>query len=171
MPIATARSESEADLYRQLAALGIVFARHEHEAVFTVAESRELHLELPGVHSKNLFLRDAARRHWLLTIPAELTVNIKLLPAKIGSKRLSFGNADDMRTLLGVAPGSVTPLAAINDLDARVSVVLDRRIADAEIVNVHPLRNTSTLALSGPDLVRALHHWNHPPRVVDINAA
>ena len=164
----TAQSPAEARLHAALDALGVGWSQAEHDAVFTVEESAHLHIALPGLHSKNLFLKDAGARFWLVTVPADLRVDLKALPAVIGSKRLSFGNAVDMERLLGVTPGSVTPLAAINDTDGAVTVVLDRAVAGAPCFHVHPLRNSASLALAGGDLVRALGAWGHVPAVVVV---
>jgi len=62
---------------------------------------------------------------WLVTLPDEKRADLKSLPDKIGSKRLSFGNADLLMEALGVTPGSVTALALINDEARRVQLVLD----------------------------------------------
>ena len=161
-------SRTEARLHTALDALGIGWSQAEHEAVFTVEESAHLHDSLPGLHSKNLFLKDAGARFWLVTVPATLRVDLKALPAVIGSKRLSFGNATDMERLLGVTPGSVTPLAAFNDTDGAVTVVLDRAVAAAPVFHVHPLRNSASLALAGADLCRALGAWGHVPTIVAV---
>lgn len=160
----------EDTLYADLAALGIVFDVVEHLAVFTVEESRAVDADIPGAHTKNLFLKDAGGQFWLVTVPADLRVDLKALPSAIGSKRVSFGKAEDMERLIGVTPGSVTPLGAIADRDGSVTVVLDATLARADRVNVHPLRNTATLGISGGDLVRALTHWAHPPVIADIPA-
>lgn len=150
--------------------LGIAFDVIEHEAVFTVEESRAVDAEIRGAHTKNLFLKDAGGQFWLVTVPAELRVDLKSLPAAIGSRRVSFGKAEDMERLIGVTPGSVTPLGAIADKAGEVIVVLDAALANAARVNVHPLRNTATLGLSGADLVRALTHWDHAPVIIDVPA-
>jgi Ala-tRNA(Pro) deacylase len=70
--------------------------------------------------------------------------------------------------LLGIAPGSVTPLAAINAEPGSITVVLDAALADADPVNVHPLRNTATLGLAGAAILELLRHWGHEPRVAPI---
>ena len=88
--------------------------------------------------------------------------------AAIGSKRVSFGKAEDMERLLGIAPGSVTPLAAINAAPGSIAVVLDAGLAAAETVNVHPLRNTGTLGLAGATILDLLRHWGHRPLVAAI---
>ncbi|MGN6500792.1 MAG: prolyl-tRNA synthetase associated domain-containing protein [Tsuneonella sp.] len=158
----------EAGLLADLASLAIPYATHEHPAVFTVAESRALDNGMPGAHTKNLFLKDAGGEFWLITVPAAAQVNLKALPAAIGCKRVSFGNPGDMERLLGVTPGSVTPLAMINAAPASVSVVLDSGLAAAGRINVHPLRNTATLGLAGDDVLRLLRHWGHDPRLAAI---
>ena len=158
----------EPRLLAALDRLGIVYTNVVHAAVFTVEESDGLHHTIPGIHTKNLFLKDKNGRFWLVTVEAHARVELKALPAAIGAARLSFGKAEDMARLLGVTPGAVTPLAAINDGAGAVTVVLDPAVAGAERVNVHPLRNTATLGLSGADLVAALAAWGHIPLVVAI---
>lgn len=154
-----------------LAALGIPYEAHEHAAVFTVAESRKLDAGFSGAHTKNLFLKDAAGAFWLVTVPAEARVDLKALPQAIGCKRVSFAKPHDMERLLGITPGSVTPLAMINAAPGSVTVVLEQWLAAAERINVHPLRNTGTLGLAGEDLLRLLQHWGHTPIVSPIRAS
>lgn len=159
---------SDAALKDALAALGIGWSILEHEAVYTVEESLAIHDALPGAHTKNLFLKDAGGQFWLVTVEHMRGVDLKALAGVIGAKKLSFGKAEDMERLLGVTPGSVTPLAALNDTSGAVRVVLDPDLAGADIVNVHPLRNTATVGLSGADLVRALGAWGHDPLIAAI---
>ena len=161
-------TDAEAQLYADLAALGIRATTCEHPAVFTVAQSSALTVDIAGAHTKNLFLKDKKGHFWLVTVRAELRVNLRMLPAAIGSDRLSFGNPDDMQRLLGVSPGSVTALAVLNDTDNLVQIVLDDGLLSAEAVNCHPLRNDATLSIAPTDLVRALRHWNHEPIIAPI---
>lgn len=158
----------ETEMDAALGELGVAFTKREHAAVFTVSESEALHHEIAGAHTKNLFRKDEAGAYFLVTIPAEARANLKALPAVIGSRRLSFGKAEDMERLLGITPGSVTPLAAFNDEGRVVTVALDAALAAAKTVNVHPLRNTATVGMSGPDLVRALEAWGHRPIIAPI---
>ena len=158
----------EAGLLPDLGALPTPFPAYEHEAVFTVAESDAVNAAIPGAHTKNLFLKDNGGTYWLVTVPGAARVDLKALPAAIGSKRVSFGKAGDMERLLGISPGSVTPLAAINAAPGSITVVLDEGLAAAETVNVHPLRNTGTLGLSGATILDLLRHWGHRPLVASI---
>ncbi|MBK6411880.1 prolyl-tRNA synthetase associated domain-containing protein [Sphingopyxis sp.] len=161
----------EAGLRADLRALSIPFAEHEHDAVFTVAESDAVHAAMPGAHTKNLFLKDKGGAFWLITVPSDARVDLKRLPGAIGCKHVSFGKAEDMARLLGITPGSVTPLAAINAAPDSITVVLDAALADADPVNIHPLRNTATLALAGAAILHLLRHWGHTPVVTALPVA
>lgn len=158
----------EDGLCQDLAALGIAHDLQEHAAVFTVAESSALDARIPGAHSKNLFLKDAGGAFCLVTVPAAIRVDLKALPQAIGCKRVSFARAEDMVRLIGITPGSVTPLAMINAAPGSVRVVIEEGLARAARVNVHPLRNTATVGLAGADIVRLLRHWEHEPLVAAI---
>ncbi|WP_439568337.1 prolyl-tRNA synthetase associated domain-containing protein [Sphingopyxis sp.] len=158
----------EAGLLADLDRLAIRFAAHEHEAVFTVAESDAVNAAIPGAHTKNLFLKDKRGAYWLVTVPSEARVDLKALPGAIGSQRISFGKADDMARLIGITPGSVTPLAMINAAPGSITVVIDDGLAAADRVNVHPLRNTATLGLAGGAILDLLRHWGHDPVVAPI---
>lgn len=161
-------TDAEARLYADLAALGIAYEVHEHPAVFTVEESSHHTHHIKGAHTKNLFLKDKAGVFWLVTVPDNARVDLKALPSAIGCGRVSFGKSEDMERLLGITPGSVTALAAINDAGDAVRFVLDERLMQTDIVNCHPLRNSATVSLSPNDLVRALTHWHHLPLIASI---
>lgn len=143
---------------------------HDHPAVFRVEEGLELKAAMPGVHTKNLFLKDKKGRLWLISARQDTVIDLKRAPALIGSDRLSFGNDTLMWETLGVRPGSVTALALINDTEHRVSFVLDRVLWDADIVNFHPLTNTATTALGQRAFRKALTLMGREPVVVDFSA-
>lgn len=160
----------EEKLFERLGELGIAWELHEHDAVFTVEASAHLHDEIPGAHTKNLFLKDNAGQFWLITAPHDARVDLKALPGVVGSKKLSFGKPEDMERLLGISPGSVTPLAVVNDKGGLVRVVLDAGLAGRKRVNVHPLRNTATIGLSGADLTAFLRGTGHDILVIEVPA-
>jgi Ala-tRNA(Pro) deacylase len=158
----------EQALLDALSCSNINWTLHEHDAVFTVEASAELHIKIQGAHTKNLFLKDAAGQFWLVTAPHDAQIDLKQLPNAMGSKKVSFGKAEDMERLLSITPGSVTPLAAFNDLQQHVQFVLDLRLSDVECVNVHPLRNTATLSLSSAGLISFLKQTGHDPLIVAL---
>ena len=158
----------ETGLYADLAGLAIAHEVHEHPAVFTVEESRAIKTDIPCLHTKNLFLKDAKGAFFLITVPAEARVDLKSVPPIIGSKRLSFGKPHDMERLIGVKPGSVTPLGMINAEPGAITLVLDAELAVPDPVGVHPLRNTATVTLAGTDILRLAENWGHVPRALPI---
>ncbi len=161
----------EAQLLAALKAQNIVWSIVEHEPVFTVEASARLHAAIPGLHTKNLFLKDAGGQFWVVSAPHDALIDLKALPAVMGSKKISFGKTEDMARLIGISPGSVTPLAAINDAAGAVRFVIDQRLAEASRVNVHPLRNTASLGLSGAELTGFVASTGHEPIVALLPAA
>ncbi|MCB8819110.1 prolyl-tRNA synthetase associated domain-containing protein [Microvirga rosea] len=160
---------SPRDLLDQLAALGIAAETVEHEPVFTVAESRPVKARIPGAHSKNLFVKDKKGRFFLITAKDETMIDLKRAHEAIGaSGRLSFGSADQLRALLGVEPGSVTPFAVANDRDRQVTMILDANLMDHERVNFHPLVNSMTTGVSRDDLLKFLRATGHEPLILRL---
>ena len=158
-------------LFARLADLGITTETVEHEAVFTVAESERLERDLPGGHTKNLFLKDAKGRLFLVVAQSHTPVDLKTLHKLIGSARLSFGKPELLMEVLGVPAGSVTALALINDDQKRMSVVVDRRLMEYERINCHPLVNTATTSLARDDLLRFMRACGHEPFVVALDGS
>jgi Ala-tRNA(Pro) deacylase len=136
-----------------LGRLGIEAQTHAHAPVLTVEEARATWPAIDAAHTKNLFLKDAGGAFWLVCMPADAPLDLKALPARIGSKRLRFAPAEDLEQLLGVRPGSVSAFAIINDRDHAVRLVLDAALMAAPRVAFHPLDNARTTVLS-PDGVR-----------------
>jgi Ala-tRNA(Pro) deacylase len=160
------------DLFIVLKRLGIETHTIEHPPLFSVEESRHLRGQIPGTHTKNLFLVDRKDRLFLLSADESAAIDLKRLHHKIGaSGRLSFGKAETMRTTLGVEPGSVTPFAAMNDTENRVSVVIDRALLARDPLNFHPLVNTRTTRITAADLVRFLQAVGHTPQIVAASDA
>jgi Ala-tRNA(Pro) deacylase len=151
-----------------LEAKGIDHLTTDHEAVFRVGEGEELKAAIPGAHTKNLFLKDQRGALWLISAEQSTVIDLKRLPAVIGSGRLSFGAPELLEATLGVTPGSVTALALINDAERRVSLVLDVVLARAALVNFHPLINTATTTLSAAAFAAFLAAVGVTPKVVDF---
>jgi Ala-tRNA(Pro) deacylase len=160
-----------ADLFALLDRLGIAHASVSHAALFTVEQSRALRGQIPGGHTKNLFLKDKRGEFYLVVAPEDAAIALKSLHQRLGAGRFSFGSAEAMRELLGVEPGSVTPFAAVNDTEGRVRVVLDAALLAHEVLNFHPLVNTMTTSISPEGLLKFLASTGHEPRVESISEA
>jgi Ala-tRNA(Pro) deacylase len=133
---------------------------------FTVEEARAMRGEIPGAHCKNLFLKDKNASLWLVVCLEDSRVDLKALPAMIGSSRLSFGNSELLRQVLGVDPGSVTPFALINAVPGSVRVVLQQAMMRHDLLNYHPLENSATTTISSEDLVKFITACGHDPRIL-----
>jgi Ala-tRNA(Pro) deacylase len=155
-------------LFARLDHLGIAHRTVEHPPVFTVEEAKALRGNLPGHHIKNLFLRNKKEEMWLVVALEDRALDLKRLGEVLGAGRLSFGSAERLKRHLGVDPGSVTPLALVNDEARAVRLVLDRGMADGGPINAHPLVNTMTTALSPADLLRFFKATGHEPHWLDF---
>lgn len=160
-----------AALLARLDALGIAYDLHEHAPVFTVAESEHLTALIPGIHCRNLFLRDRKKAMFLVVAPNETPVDLKALQGALGCDRLSFGSADRLWEFLGVRPGSVCPFAIVNDTQRRVAVWLDREMMAGERVCYHPMENHLTVSLAPADLLKFIESCGHTPHIIDLKQA
>ena len=157
-------------LLRRLDQLGIAHTTFEHPAVYTVEEAERHTGHLPGGHCKNLFLKDKKGGLWLLICLNQRRIDINRLAKVLGCARLSFGRAELLEEVLGVAPGGVTPFALINDRDGRVQPLLDRALLTYQRLNYHPLTSAATTTIAAADLPRFIEACGHQPRILDLDA-
>jgi len=154
------------ELFAALDRLGIMHTTVKHPPLFTVEQSRTLRGQIPGGHTKNLFLRDKKYDLYLVVALEDAAIKLKGLHRLLGATgRFSFGASDLLREVWGVEPGAVTPFGAINDRQGRVTVVLDAAMMEHETLNYHPLVNTMTTAIARGDLVKFLESTGHVPRI------
>ncbi|NQV73763.1 prolyl-tRNA synthetase associated domain-containing protein [bacterium] len=149
---------------------GIEYERHDHEAVFTVEQVSEMvSFEIGGARTKNLFVRDKkGKRHVLIVVPHDVSVDLMHLGEITGYGRLSFASEQRMNTYLGVSPGSVTLMGVINDPQHQVDVIIDSSIWNADFVRCHPLQNTSTVVLSNLGLKSIFQITGHVPNIMTV---
>lgn len=160
---------SREDLLSFLADLGIAVTTHDHPPVFTVDEAKALRDEMPGGHTKNLFLKDRKGRFFLLTVEEDATIDLKTVHARIGaSGRVSFGKAEELMACLGVIPGAVTAFGVVNDTERRVTLILDEALVAHDVVNAHPLTNDATTAIATADLKRFVEETGHAWTVLNL---
>ena len=162
--------KTRADLFAFLDAHGIAHSTLDHAPVFRVEEGREIKAALPGGHTKNLFLKDANGQMWLISALGDTRIDLRGLPPRIGSAKLSFGSEERLYEALGVRAGSVTALALINDPERRVRLVVDKGLWDSDPVNFHPLSNDATTALSQAGFRAFLRALGVEPLVIDFAA-
>jgi Ala-tRNA(Pro) deacylase len=153
-------------LFAALDALAIKYTTVKHPPLFTVEQSRALRGQIPGGHTKNLFLRDKKHALFLVVAEEEADIDLKGLHRLLGANgRFSFGSSDLLREVWGVEPGAVTPFGALNDTAGRVTVVLDKAMLAHATLNFHPLVNTMTTSIARDDLIHFLESTGHSPRI------
>ena len=69
--------------------------------------------------------------------------------------------------ILGIKPGSVSPFGLFNDKEKKVKFFFDQEFMEYEIVNFHPLINTSTVSIAPNDLINLIEQ--HHSKVEFIN--
>jgi Ala-tRNA(Pro) deacylase len=164
-------SAGRAELFVCLEELGITTTTVEHPPLFTVEESQRLRGQIPGGHTKNLFLKDKKDKIFLVVAEEDAEVDMKSLHKRIGSARLSFGRPELLARLLGVIPGSVSPFGAINDPGGEVTVILDEGLMRHDTLNFHPLENIATTNIRREDFLKFLRHTGHAPRILAVAGA
>ncbi|NML75600.1 prolyl-tRNA synthetase associated domain-containing protein [Rhizobium sp. S-51] len=167
----TTAPKTAEDLYRFLDDLKIEHKTKHHEPVFTVAESVALRDEIPGGHTKNLFVKDKKDQFFLLTVEENAVVDLKTVHTLIGAaSKVSFGKPEKLMEYLGVIPGAVTAFGAINDTGHNVTFVLDKDLMENDIINGHPLSNDATTSIGRDDLIRFMEATGHTPLVLKVTA-
>jgi Ala-tRNA(Pro) deacylase len=147
----------------------IPYEFHQHAAVYTSREARDLIELLPGASAKNLFLRDKkGKRHFLLVMDDLKTVNLKVLASSQCISGLSLASPQRLLKYLGVTPGAVSLMALIHDTDDQVEMLIDKDLCSAEALQVHPLVNTATLVIPMRGIRAFLAITNHTPKIIDI---
>lgn len=136
------------DILEYLDNHSIAYDLFEHPAAFTVDEAIRYCSHIPGMHCKNLFLRDhKGRRHFLLIMPNDKKIELNSFSKSLND-RLSFASERRMKKYLSVSPGSVSPLGLIFDKNAEVIVLLDKQVEEAKLKSFHPNDNSKTLVFT-----------------------
>jgi Ala-tRNA(Pro) deacylase len=151
------------NLAAHLSELGITYRHYTHPAVFSVEDIEKLPEKLPGVDTKNLFLRDEKRtRYIMVCVRAETRVNLRELGRALGIKGITFASAEELTAMVGVAPGSVCLFSLMNDTEQRVWGYLDASIDLNDEMQNHPLVNTATVVLRVSDMLTFCERVGHP---------
>jgi Ala-tRNA(Pro) deacylase len=163
--------KTEAELFAFLADLGISVSTVRHPPLYTVADSQSLRGEIPGGHTKNLFLKDKKDNFFLVSVGEDAVVDLKQIHTIIGAaSRVSFGKPEMLMELLGVIPGAVTVFGLINDTQRRVKVVLDQDLMAHDVINAHPLINEATTSIASADLIRFVEATGHDAAILKVSA-
>lgn len=148
--------------------LNIKYKIHEHPAVFTVEESLKVDKQMPNVfHTKNLFLKDNAKKFFLVCMYAHDKVDLKELKNKIvATKKLTFASSEELKRHLNLTPGSVSLFGMIYAKD--VKLILDKKVWNSEKVGFHPNINTATLEITHEGLENFYNSLGCEKKIMEI---
>lgn len=157
-------------LKKKLGDLAITVDYYEHMPIFTAQDGIKYTAHIPGLAAKNLFLSDKTNQFWLVVMPYHLKLNIRKLATLIGASELQFAKPEQLLQYLGITPGSVTPLALINNLNNEVQVILDETLMAADLIQIHPLRNDMTVTMKPHDLLRFIESCGNQYSIVNLDS-
>jgi hypothetical protein len=110
--------------------------------------------------AKNLFLWDKKKKEniWLICAGVDTEFDLKEVSKylKVGSGNLRGADEDALYKLLGCKKGMVNLYGMINDVEKKVKVVIDKRLADAEWTSFHPMDNTGSTAIPKGSLTKLM---------------
>ena len=155
------------EVYSFLNSKGIPFEVKEHAAVYTVEEANALNLPHPEAATKNLFLKDKKHKYFLLVVREDVPVNLKELRTSLESAPLHFASAEELLDILGLIPGSVSPLGVLNDEECCVEVVIESGLK-GKLVAMHPNENTATIWLCEPELSNIVTQHGNSLKFIEI---
>lgn len=158
------------EIYDFIKSRNIWYEVTKHKAVFSMKELSEVEVLYPEYDAKNLFVRDDKKRnYYLITVRGNKRVDLKKFRNDNGIRPLSFASADDLKNIMDLVPGAVTPFGLLNDKDFKVTFYLDKDFfKDEQIIGIHPNDNTATIWLKVTDLIDIIKEYGHEINVVDI---
>ncbi len=157
---------SKQEIYDYLRRHGVPFEVTEHEAVYGMQQVAALDEPRKESLAKNLFVRDEKRETYcMITIRGDQKFDLNAFRHRFGLRRLSFATPEELLSLLGVRPGSVSPLCLLNAASEGVRYFLDAGFErEGGMIGVHPNDNTATIWMDVRDLVCILG----PERVTSL---
>lgn len=161
------------ETYDHLRKQGVSFGVTEHPAVFNMEECAELDLPYPEDDAKNLLVRDDKRRdYYLITVKGSKRVNLKEFRKQEGTRPLTFASPEELLELMGLTPGSVTPLGLLSDKERKIHFYLDEEFTvGSGQIGVHPNDNTATVWLHTEDLLRLIREHGNTVNLTQISGS
>lgn len=114
-----------------LDAAGVQYKFAEHAKADTIDDVLALGLPDTDKVAKNLFVRDDKKlNYYVLTVRQDKHVSLRDAQEKMGSRKLSFADEEDLNNFLGLTKGSVTPLGYMNDAAKKSNLCWTRNSRD-----------------------------------------
>ncbi len=149
--------------------LQISYEYYSHPPAPTIEIAKHYWSKFEATHCKNIFLRNhKGNQHYLVLLPCDFDVNIKLLELKLKQGKLSFASATRLLKYLNLLPGSVTPFGLINDNEHHVIVYVDKSLLEATRLSFHPNYNTASVVIEREDFLSFLKSTKNKVEFLDI---
>jgi len=141
-----------------------------HIPLFTCEQAEQVvtQMGIPGMGIKNLFLKDDKKNLYHIIAAYNTQVSLKALASTLHAKGLRFADATLLMQYLGVEPGSVTPMALINDKEQVVRIIVDASIFEHALLQMHPLKNDATIVITPDSLLKFFELIHRPYTVYDF---
>ena len=147
----------------------ITYKIYNHIALHSVNDSIKLRGNIPGAHTKNLFLKNKKNNFFLFSCLENTNIDLKKLNKKLSLGNISFAKEKYLEEMLSVRPGAVTPYGLLNDTENKIKFFLDNKILSFEYVNFHPLDNRFTISILTTDFVNFLKKNSIFANIVDFD--
>lgn len=149
------------DIYEVLKELDIVYEEVSHKAIYSYEDALKENIasRIDGIECKNLFVKSKTK-YYLIFIEANKKADLKALSIKVEDSRLVFASEEELRNILNLEVGSVTPLGIINDKNNLVTILLDKELIGKKVL-LHPNMNTKTISITLEDLIKFIESNHH----------
>lgn len=158
------------NVYETLNKLNIPFEKIDNEAITSMEECEDVENELGVEIRKSIFLCNRKKTEfYLVVMPSKKKFNTKTFSENVGCSRTSFTSSENLKSLLGLTPGSITIMGLLNDRSRTVQLVIDSEVINEEWFGCNAGLNTSHIKLNTKDLLDVfLKYTGHNPIVVKL---
>lgn len=155
------------DLYSVLAKLNISYEHLDHKPVFTVEDAQFIKRKISGNGCKNLLLTDNKSGYFLVIVEDSKRVDMRSITHFIDIPHLSFASETELNDVLGLSQGSVSPFGIINDIENKVTLIIDTELCEKRLI--FPANsNTKTIAVDYKDLIRFVEFTKHTCYILNV---
>ena len=145
------------DILEILDKLNIKYEKIEHKAVISVDDSDKIKYTIEGIICKTLFITDKKGNYYLYLLEGIKRANLKELSKILNTTHLSFASEEDLKNILKLERGNVTPFGIINNPNNNIKIILDTSLSGKKLL-LHPNRNTASISIDFKDLIKFIEY-------------
>lgn len=158
------------DLCAFLSDNNISFKVYEHQPVYTVEDVKNANLNIPGIPTKNLFLRNKKKNFYCVYVCQEdKKMDFKALSQILGVKGICFASEEELSDMLNLELGDVGPFGVFYDKQNMVKILIDSELKDKKDINLSANSLSTTLTIDYFDLVKFIEISGNEYEVISMN--